>query len=828
MVRWQISAVLGGTAAVAVAVAALMAGGARISADIGHRVEAALAGEATSWAHVSLHGRDVILEGAAPTAELRQLAVDKISGVFGVRSVDASAAGLLPEVKPYRVGLHRDAGSLTIDGNAPSQPDRQRMVDALTRAVPGLAYNDRLSLARGLPDADFLKALNTLYPLTGDLESGDITLQDRAITISGEAVSNAAYDRLAHLSLALPANYAVSEVEVTRPLAAPFTWSVEKTDKGVFVSGFAPDPDTRTSLFGAVVAGAGQLPAHDQVDLASGAPDRFADVAADAADFLDLLSVGRIDMSDATLTISGRATTPESYRTLNAYLETWDHQGFTVNTAIDLPIVRPYSLAATRTGDKLSITGFVPSDAARRKIADAAAAITGLAPPVIETTLASGAPDGYAEAVAWGLDLLSRFSNGSMLLSDATIRLSGEAKTGADLIELDAAATEGPKGFTVTLDAAPPVVSPYVWSVERREDQLIISGSVPSEDIRTTIRENMEAAAGDLVVVDRSTLASGLAAGIDLEKVAGFAAVEIARLQSGTISLTGESLSVLGKAPSAKTGMEAIAAMEAGLPKAVKKGIVQVDFPPSFRFAVERGLDTVTIEGTYSGDAMRKAILDEAARVFGKADLTVQLEPADGMPADSDKVALLAVKAAALLGKGSVTVEGTTITASGKAFTGVGAVRFSSDIAGAVPTGYRLDTSVGVMKTDGEVDAKACDDLFAEVMGKNTILFDNASAAISADSHGLLDRLGWLAQRCPSAIIAIDGYTDNAGDPQANLKLSDDRARAVAGFLADVGVDTGRLRFKGFGADKPVADNATEEGRARNRRIEIHVLAPDP
>ncbi len=57
------------------------------------------------------------------------------------------------------------------------------------------------------------------------------------------------------------------------------------------------------------------------------------------------------------------------------------------------------------------------------------------------------------------------------------------------------------------------------------------------------------------------------------------------------------------------------------------------------------------------------------------------------------------------------------------------------------------------------------------------------------------------------------------------MTLSQARADAVAGFLGDVGVDRTRISAKGFGAERPIADNATEEGRARNRRIEIHVDA---
>jgi outer membrane protein OmpA-like peptidoglycan-associated protein len=73
----------------------------------------------------------------------------------------------------------------------------------------------------------------------------------------------------------------------------------------------------------------------------------------------------------------------------------------------------------------------------------------------------------------------------------------------------------------------------------------------------------------------------------------------------------------------------------------------------------------------------------------------------------------------------------------------------------------------------------------------------------------------------PTLHIQINGHTDNTGDANNNIILSQKRARAVAQYLADNGIDVKRFAYKGFGAGKPIADNTTEEGRAANRRTEI-------
>jgi OOP family OmpA-OmpF porin len=72
--------------------------------------------------------------------------------------------------------------------------------------------------------------------------------------------------------------------------------------------------------------------------------------------------------------------------------------------------------------------------------------------------------------------------------------------------------------------------------------------------------------------------------------------------------------------------------------------------------------------------------------------------------------------------------------------------------------------------------------------------------------------------------IEIGGHTDSDGSEADNQKLSEDRAMAVAGYIAKAGVDAGRLSAKGFGEAKPVAENTTPEGKAQNRRIEFRVL----
>lgn len=101
------------------------------------------------------------------------------------------------------------------------------------------------------------------------------------------------------------------------------------------------------------------------------------------------------------------------------------------------------------------------------------------------------------------------------------------------------------------------------------------------------------------------------------------------------------------------------------------------------------------------------------------------------------------------------------------------------------------------------------------------ILFDTAQATIKAESRPLLNEVLALLRNDKALRLAVEGHTDNVGNARANLDLSRRRAEAVVAFLVEGGVAPQRLKAAGKGDTVPVADNRGEEGRARNRRVEL-------
>ncbi|MFI4880021.1 MAG: OmpA family protein [Steroidobacterales bacterium] len=103
------------------------------------------------------------------------------------------------------------------------------------------------------------------------------------------------------------------------------------------------------------------------------------------------------------------------------------------------------------------------------------------------------------------------------------------------------------------------------------------------------------------------------------------------------------------------------------------------------------------------------------------------------------------------------------------------------------------------------------------------LLFDTGKATLQPASQEQVNNVGAILKAFPKVKIRLGGYTDNTGNAAANVKLSEARANGVMAELVKLGTDAGRMSAKGYGEEHPVADNATEEGRAKNRRISMRV-----
>ena len=146
------------------------------------------------------------------------------------------------------------------------------------------------------------------------------------------------------------------------------------------------------------------------------------------------------------------------------------------------------------------------------------------------------------------------------------------------------------------------------------------------------------------------------------------------------------------------------------------------------------------------------------------------------------------------------------------------------------PTGITL----GFHNTSGKLNgyvrnfrlAKGAVPLYDKFMTDGKIVttgikFDVNKSIIKHESMGVINSIVTLLNDKPELKFSVEGHTDSDGDVKSNLTLSEARAKSVMNKLIELGIDSARLKSKGFGESKPVADNSTPEGKANNRRVEF-------
>ncbi|MDD5222443.1 MAG: OmpA family protein [bacterium] len=101
------------------------------------------------------------------------------------------------------------------------------------------------------------------------------------------------------------------------------------------------------------------------------------------------------------------------------------------------------------------------------------------------------------------------------------------------------------------------------------------------------------------------------------------------------------------------------------------------------------------------------------------------------------------------------------------------------------------------------------------------INFDTGKSEIKPESQGIVEQIAALLKAHPELKVSIEGHTDNVGTPESNKTLSALRAKSVMNAVVQKGIAAARLTAVGWGQEKPIADNRSEEGKAKNRRVEI-------
>jgi OOP family OmpA-OmpF porin len=416
-----------------------------------------------------------------------------------------------------------------------------------------------------------------------------------------------------------------------------------------------------------------------------------------------------------------------------------------------------------------------------------------------------------------------------ILLDKSRIAVSGRDVT----LAADAFSEDGRRSAIAAIEAVPgvrlvndetrliPEAKPFVWSAERDVVRVTLTGSSPLPASKGKLLEAARADLGGVEVVDQTNLSRGAPPRFD--DAALLLLDQVARLKDGKITISDTKISLSGMARDLG-GREAIAAALKNLPDGFSIQSNEIKAPPYIFQAYKDPVAlTLTLTGYVPDNNVHAAIVAAASRKFFSEKVVDNLKASLGAPAGFSSAVVPALGALSRLSTGTLVMSDREVKLSGDALYDAAPAQLRGNLVKDFPQGWQLKADISVKPAAAPVDATVCQQLFSELLAKGTIRFESGRATLDLDSAGLLDHLTEIALRCPTTNIEVAGHTDTDGDNPANQALSERRAQAVVDYLVKAGLPAGRFTAAGYGSTQPVAANDTDEGKARNRRIEFVV-----
>ncbi len=379
------------------------------------------------------------------------------------------------------------------------------------------------------------------------------------------------------------------------------------------------------------------------------------------------------------------------------------------------------------------------------------------------------------------------------------------------------------------VDAAPPV-SPFKWrAVKTDTGKVILLGHVPSSAIRQHLIDAVEDLEAVSDVDDRMVLARGAPAG-NWQGVARLALGNLMDLHTGEARLVDTKLTVRG------------VSMDDAVKARVSADVSNLTAPfrgePSIRspslWTAEHGDGVLVLTGQVATEAERDQIVTVAKQYYAQEvrdEMLVGGDPHNGWV----EGVRLGLPHFARFKSGEM---GFSPADEGFSFEGEASGStleyLRQDMQRMTGPWAKTDFFADTVQVDVEEIAGidfdgdpvvACQQAFDQVLTNNTVVFDSGQATITRESGITLDKLMAVSARCDRGLrFELGGHTDDSGDRDANIVLSEARASAVVNYMVAADFARDRLSAIGYGPDLPVAGNDSPDGRAKNRRIEFKVL----
>ncbi|WP_421723441.1 OmpA family protein [Bauldia sp.] len=255
---------------------------------------------------VMLDGLTLDVAGTARSIEDYEAVVGGIDGTLpaGLQIVANAITPALAE--DYGWIGERDGGTVTLTGFVPSLEDRTEL-DALTvELFDGLSVTADVKVASGGPKIDWVGAIKFAMGQLAQMRSGSVALDDNEYAIAGEALDSDAYLALvAANARRLPASLELAESDIAPPQVSPYTLSVDRTNEGLVITGYAPSRDAKQAIIDAAREQFETVLIKDEIAFAGGAPDGLVEAIAGALAPMARLAGGRLELTDTVVGVEG-------------------------------------------------------------------------------------------------------------------------------------------------------------------------------------------------------------------------------------------------------------------------------------------------------------------------------------------------------------------------------------------------------------------------------------------------------------------------------------------------------------------------------------------
>jgi OOP family OmpA-OmpF porin len=512
----------------------------------------------------------------------------------------------------------------------------------------------------------------------------------------------------------------------------------------------------------------------------------------------------------------------------------------TVLQSNDIVIPR-FSLEVLRNLDHISLIGLIPEKIGRSFILERVAKIAN-GGPVTDMLESSEhrVPSGWARNLEFGLNSLEKLPRSKISITPDAVRVTAVTESREEQTRVERAlATAKPDGLVLIMDiSAPrPVITPFRFRLR------FIDGKVDLQSCSADTRASSDRILRAVRQVGgNEKLACDVGLGVpttEWDQAILQSIKALKDLGGGTLSVADSDISLVANDKANQSHFDTvIGTLENDLPELFSLHAVlpprilvdgaqpKADDPEFVATRSPEGL--VQLRGRVPNALAKQSIGAYAGALFGAKNVSnstrIDLDLPDGWPGR----VLIALDGLVELHHGSVVVQPELVTIRGisddpattSELSGIFAQRFGS------ADGFFIDVKHDpkLIVASSSLDSRQCETQIRSVLLEQQIIFSPGSTSIEPTSQGVLDAIADILKECTGIAFEIEGHTDSQGGDEMNRDLSQSRAEAVLNGLLARRTSVSGFSAKGYGEERPIADNDTEEGRAANRRIAFRLI----